>query len=206
MRAAEVRRSPTIRSCARSMPPTRNGSSSPIRRRAGVRARFPPLPARRAVRRARHRPATYWHRPIIVRDMNTRLGEVIGMMRVVPERPGDDVIDNDLILVGARRSASSPAPTCSAACCATSRRWRGRPRRERGRTADAPPVQPSRHLRASPATPIMWHRHAQFIGVAGTSPAGHGIEIYSLFASCHTLVATRLRLKFNMDGVRLFWT
>jgi metal transporter CNNM len=44
-------------------------------------------------------PSTYWHRPIIVRDMNTRLGEVIGKMRVVPERPGDDVIDNDLILV-----------------------------------------------------------------------------------------------------------
>jgi metal transporter CNNM len=46
-------------------------------------------------------PSTYWHRPIIVRDMNTRLGEVIGKMRVVPERPGDDVIDNDLILVWA---------------------------------------------------------------------------------------------------------
>ena len=44
-------------------------------------------------------PSTYWHRPIIVRDMETRLGEVIGRMRVVPERPGDDVIDHDLILV-----------------------------------------------------------------------------------------------------------
>jgi metal transporter CNNM len=44
-------------------------------------------------------PNTYWHRPIIVRDMNTRLGDVIGKMRVVQERPGDDVIDNDLILV-----------------------------------------------------------------------------------------------------------
>ena len=42
---------------------------------------------------------TYWHRPIIVRDMQTKLGEVIGRMRVAPERPGDDVIDNDLILV-----------------------------------------------------------------------------------------------------------
>ena len=31
--------------------------------------------------------------------MKTRLGEVIGRMRVVPERPGDDVIDHDLILV-----------------------------------------------------------------------------------------------------------
>jgi CBS domain containing-hemolysin-like protein len=39
----------------------------------------------------------YWHRPIVVRDMNTRLGDVIGRMK--PERPGDDVIDNDLILI-----------------------------------------------------------------------------------------------------------
>jgi cyclin M-like protein len=37
--------------------------------------------------------------PIIVRDMQTKLGEVIGRMRVAPERPDDDVIDNDLILV-----------------------------------------------------------------------------------------------------------
>ena len=44
-------------------------------------------------------PSTYWHRPIIVRDMKTRLGEIIGRMRVAPERPGDDVIDHDLILV-----------------------------------------------------------------------------------------------------------
>jgi hypothetical protein len=40
-----------------------------------------------------------WHRPIIVRDMQTRLGDVIGCLRVVPEHPDDDVIDNDLILV-----------------------------------------------------------------------------------------------------------
>jgi hypothetical protein len=44
-------------------------------------------------------PTAYWHRPIVVRDMHTRLGEVIGHMKVAPERPGDDVIDNDLILV-----------------------------------------------------------------------------------------------------------
>ena len=31
--------------------------------------------------------------------MKTCLGSVIGQMRVVAERPGDDVIDNDLILV-----------------------------------------------------------------------------------------------------------
>jgi metal transporter CNNM len=41
----------------------------------------------------------YWHRPIIVTDMRTPLGDVIGRMKVKPERPEDDVIDNDLILV-----------------------------------------------------------------------------------------------------------
>jgi metal transporter CNNM len=40
-----------------------------------------------------------WHRPVIVRDMQTRLGEVIGCLKVVQERPEDDVIDDDLILV-----------------------------------------------------------------------------------------------------------
>ena len=44
-------------------------------------------------------PEAYWHRPIIVRDMRTRLGDVIGRMKVKPERPEDDVVDNDLILV-----------------------------------------------------------------------------------------------------------
>jgi metal transporter CNNM len=42
---------------------------------------------------------TCWHRPLIVRDMRTRLGDVIGDLKVVSERPDDDVIDNDLILV-----------------------------------------------------------------------------------------------------------
>ena len=44
-------------------------------------------------------PEIYWHRPIIVTDMRTPLGSVIGRMRVKPEHPEDDVIDNDLILV-----------------------------------------------------------------------------------------------------------
>jgi metal transporter CNNM len=42
---------------------------------------------------------TYWHRPIVVRDTTARLGDVIGRMTVVPERPDDDVIEHDLILV-----------------------------------------------------------------------------------------------------------
>jgi metal transporter CNNM len=49
-------------------------------------------------------PNVYWHRPIIVQNMQTRLGEVIGRMTVAPERPGDDVIHHDMILVwGAQR-------------------------------------------------------------------------------------------------------
>ncbi len=45
-----------------------------------------------------------WHRPFIVRDMQTRLGDVIGQLKVEPERPDDDVVDYDLILVwGAQR-------------------------------------------------------------------------------------------------------
>lgn len=44
-------------------------------------------------------PEVYWHRPIVVADMSTRLDSVLGRMKVKPERPGDDVIDNDLILV-----------------------------------------------------------------------------------------------------------
>jgi metal transporter CNNM len=41
----------------------------------------------------------YWHRPIIVTDMRTPLGGVIGRMKVKRKHPEDDVIDNDLILV-----------------------------------------------------------------------------------------------------------
>jgi metal transporter CNNM len=44
-------------------------------------------------------PEPYWHRPIVVTDMSARLGDVIGLMRLLPEHPEDDVIDHDLILV-----------------------------------------------------------------------------------------------------------
>jgi metal transporter CNNM len=43
----------------------------------------------------------YWHRPIIVRDTALKLGDVISQLKVAPERPGDDVIEHDLILVWA---------------------------------------------------------------------------------------------------------
>ena len=46
-------------------------------------------------------PETYWHRPLIVTDPHTRLDSVLGRLKVKPERPGDDVIDDDLILVWA---------------------------------------------------------------------------------------------------------
>jgi len=44
-------------------------------------------------------PEPYWHRPIVVSNMNARLGDVIGLMKVSPGYPEDDVIDHDLILV-----------------------------------------------------------------------------------------------------------
>ena len=44
------------------------------------------------------RPYSYCHRPIVVSDSNTPLGEVIQKLRVHPEHSEDDVIDNDLIL------------------------------------------------------------------------------------------------------------
>jgi metal transporter CNNM len=47
-------------------------------------------------------PERYWHRPLVVTDANTRLGEVIGKMKVRPDSPEDDVVDHDLILVWAK--------------------------------------------------------------------------------------------------------
>jgi metal transporter CNNM len=41
----------------------------------------------------------YWHRPVVVSHTGARLGDVLGRMKVRPEHPEDDVIDNDLILV-----------------------------------------------------------------------------------------------------------
>ncbi len=43
-------------------------------------------------------PEPYWHRPVVT-NKNARLGDVIGLMKMKPERPEDDVIDHDLILV-----------------------------------------------------------------------------------------------------------
>lgn len=44
---------------------------------------------------------TFCHRPLIVKDANLPLGEVVSQLAVFPEDPQDDVIDQDLILVWA---------------------------------------------------------------------------------------------------------
>ncbi|UCH62047.1 MAG: DUF21 domain-containing protein [Fidelibacterota bacterium] len=46
-------------------------------------------------------PLVHCHRPIIVRDAATNLGDIILQLKVYPDRPGDDVIDRDIILVWA---------------------------------------------------------------------------------------------------------
>ncbi|TVR04821.1 MAG: DUF21 domain-containing protein [Deltaproteobacteria bacterium] len=48
-----------------------------------------------------HAPASepVWHHPLIVRDPERPLGEVLGRLTVHPEHADDDVIDRDLILV-----------------------------------------------------------------------------------------------------------
>lgn len=46
-------------------------------------------------------PMDLCHHPLIVRDPDRPLGQVLGRLTVQPERPDDDVIDEDLILVWA---------------------------------------------------------------------------------------------------------
>ena len=44
------------------------------------------------------KPLEFCHRPIVVHDSTTLLGEAILQLKVKPERSGDDVIDKDVIL------------------------------------------------------------------------------------------------------------
>jgi metal transporter CNNM len=44
-------------------------------------------------------PTPLCHRPLVIRDGQRPLGQVLGRLRVRAERPGDDVVDEDLILV-----------------------------------------------------------------------------------------------------------
>ena len=46
-----------------------------------------------------YNPHKYCHRPILVRDIETRLGELLPRLRVQPEHIEDDVIDQDIILI-----------------------------------------------------------------------------------------------------------
>lgn len=56
------------------------------------------------IRDAFFRPSTFTpyrhcHRPIIVRDKNAKLGEIITRLKVNPEHGSDDVINEDIILL-----------------------------------------------------------------------------------------------------------
>ncbi len=44
-------------------------------------------------------PYAFCHRPIVVHDLSTSLREVMRRLKVNPQRPGDDVIDQDIILI-----------------------------------------------------------------------------------------------------------
>ena len=44
-------------------------------------------------------PYVFCHRPIIVRDLHTSLGDVLSQLKVESQSAGDDVIDHDIILV-----------------------------------------------------------------------------------------------------------
>jgi hypothetical protein len=46
-------------------------------------------------------PLAHCHRPVIVRDPLTPLGDVLSQLKVDPQTPGDDVIDHDIILLWA---------------------------------------------------------------------------------------------------------
>jgi hypothetical protein len=44
-------------------------------------------------------PYAYCHRPIVVKNMTIPLGKIIWRLKVQPQSPGDDVIDNDILLL-----------------------------------------------------------------------------------------------------------
>jgi len=56
---------------------------------------------RQAIFKGRHGfdPLQHCHRPLIINDPNAPLGEVLVQLKVFAEKPGDDVIDEDLVLV-----------------------------------------------------------------------------------------------------------
>ena len=44
-------------------------------------------------------PIDYMHEPIIIRDSNLQLGDIIHLLNFIPEHSEDDVVDNDVILL-----------------------------------------------------------------------------------------------------------
>ena len=54
---------------------------------------------RHAIFHQETKPYGYCHRPIIVRDLQTSLGDVLSRLKVEPQSVGDDVIDQDIILI-----------------------------------------------------------------------------------------------------------
>lgn len=48
---------------------------------------------------AEFKPDAYWHRPLVIRNPSTPLGEVISRLKVRPQSPEDDVVDEDFILL-----------------------------------------------------------------------------------------------------------
>ena len=44
------------------------------------------------------KPITYCHRPLLIKDKNITLGEIIPKLKVLAEHSGDDVIDQDIII------------------------------------------------------------------------------------------------------------
>jgi hypothetical protein len=47
----------------------------------------------------RFHPLAHCHRPIVVSDPATKLGDVIERLKVLPDKPGEDVIDQYMVLV-----------------------------------------------------------------------------------------------------------
>lgn len=77
-------------------------------------------------------PEAHWHRPIIVRYPDTPLGEVIGRLKVRPQSPEDDVVDEDFILLWAEQRRVITGSDI------LGRLLRGITRREPGRSAAQP--------------------------------------------------------------------
>jgi hypothetical protein len=53
-------------------------------------------------------PQKFCHRPIIIKDSKTTLGEAMTRLKVFSERLGDDVIDEDTIVFWSMKNGLSP--------------------------------------------------------------------------------------------------